>query len=565
MSIVTLGELVGDGLLRVDLPTLVDTRALITGNSGAGKSRLLRRLAEQAFGKVQIIVLDPEGEFATLREKHDFLLAGKGGEVPAEPRAAALLARRLMELRASAILDLYDLKIHDQRSFVKLFLESLLELPRDQYRPVLLMVDEAHKFCPEKSHGEAESTEAVTALMSQGRKRGLCGILASQRLSKLAKDAAAEAANAFIGRTTLDVDQKRAADALGLTSAADKVALRDLDNGVFHAYGPALSHKGVVQFRGGPVATTHPKAGQRHKVEAPAPPEAIRKLADELKDLPAQAAEEIRTLQAAKARVRELEAELRKKPAAPAPVAPKVVERQAIKPEVARRLEAALSKLQAETMRHEQALALWWKQQRELVEDLLGGLRDVVADRAPKPAAPPSPPLRVVSAPPRATRVQAAGTGDLTGPERKVLSALAQYPQGRTVTQLAILTGYAKDGGAFRNPLSALRSKGYVVDVSKAFVRATQEGLDALGDFDPLPTGSALRELWYGRLSGPERKILQAIVARHPAAVPVAEVAAATYYAVDGGAFRNPLSRLRTLELVSGRGEVRASDDLFDA
>jgi hypothetical protein len=42
--------------------------------------------------------------------------------------------------------------------------------------------------------------------MSQGRKRGFAGIIATQRLSKLHKDAAAEANNVIIGRTWLDAD-----------------------------------------------------------------------------------------------------------------------------------------------------------------------------------------------------------------------------------------------------------------------------------------------------------------------------------------------------------------------
>jgi DNA helicase HerA-like ATPase len=49
--------------------------------------------------------------------------------------------------------------------------------------------------------------------MSQGRKRGYARILAPQRLSKLHKDAAAEANNVIIGRTWLDVDQARGGDA----------------------------------------------------------------------------------------------------------------------------------------------------------------------------------------------------------------------------------------------------------------------------------------------------------------------------------------------------------------
>jgi len=42
------------------------------------------------------------------------------------------------------------------------------------------------------------------------------------------------------------------------------------------------------------------------------------------------------------------------------------------------------------------------------------------------------------------------------------------------------------------------------------------------------------------------------------------EVAAKAGYQASGGGFNNALGRLRTLELVQGRGELRASRDLFD-
>src|SRR3954463_622243 len=98
----------------IDLPTLIDTRLLIQANSGGGKSWLLRRLLEQSHGKVQQIILDPEGEFSSLREKYDYILAGKEGDTPADPRSAALLARRLLELNVSAIIDLYELHPQDR-------------------------------------------------------------------------------------------------------------------------------------------------------------------------------------------------------------------------------------------------------------------------------------------------------------------------------------------------------------------------------------------------------------------------------------------------------------------
>src|SRR5581483_7523640 len=87
-------------------------RMLREGGDRPGKrqSWLIRLLAEQLFGKVQVILIDPEGEFASLREKFDYVLVGKGGETPADPRSAALLAHKLLEVKASAVCDLYEMK-----------------------------------------------------------------------------------------------------------------------------------------------------------------------------------------------------------------------------------------------------------------------------------------------------------------------------------------------------------------------------------------------------------------------------------------------------------------------
>ena len=200
--------------LAGDLNRLIDTRLLIQANSGGGKSWCLRRLLEQTHGAVQHLVIDPEGEFASLRERFDYVLAVKqGGDTAAEPRTGALLAERLLELGVSAILDLYELKAHDRVRFVRVFLEALIDAPKKLWHPALVVVDEAHVYCPEKD--EAESAGAVKDLATRGRKRGFCAVLATQRLAKLHKDAAAECNNKLIGRTSLDVDLKRASDDLG--------------------------------------------------------------------------------------------------------------------------------------------------------------------------------------------------------------------------------------------------------------------------------------------------------------------------------------------------------------
>jgi DNA helicase HerA-like ATPase len=160
--------------LDVDLPRRVDTRLLIQANSGGGKSWLLRLIAERAG--IQTVVLHPEGEFASLREADDVLLIGREGEVLADSRSAGLLARRLLEYKVSAVIDLFDLKLSERRRFGRLFLESLLHLSRELWHPALVILDEAHLYCPERSAGEAECTEAVIALMSQGRKEACAGL-----------------------------------------------------------------------------------------------------------------------------------------------------------------------------------------------------------------------------------------------------------------------------------------------------------------------------------------------------------------------------------------------------
>jgi hypothetical protein len=57
---------------------------------------------------------------------------------------------------------------------------------------------------------------------------------------------------------------------------------------------------------------------------------------------------------------------------------------------------------------------------------------------------------------------------------------------------------------------------------------------------------------------------LDTLTQAYPAGLNKEEVAALAGYEANGGGFNNTLGRLRTLELVHGRGELKASDNLFD-
>jgi uncharacterized protein len=156
------------------------------------------------------------------------------------------------------------------------------------------------------------------------------------------------------------------------------------------------------------------------------------------------------------------------------------------------------------------------------------------------------------------------GPFKLAAGERRILTALAQYPQGRSKVQVAVLTGYAATGGGFNNYLGALRSRG-LIEGDGDRLGVTGAGLQALGSWDPLPAGSDLVKYWRNRLGKAERLILETLTEAYPAGLSKEEVAARSGYEANGGGFNNALGRLRTLELVQGRGELKATDNLFDA
>jgi len=315
---IVLGKAAGGGRqISIDLATFIPTRGLVTSDSGGGKSWLLRRIIEQTFGKIQIIVIDYEGEFSSLREKLDFALAAPGGETPADVRSAALLAQRALEFRFSLIADIYEMKPKERHTWVRLFLESLIDAPKKFWHPVLVIVDEAHVFCPEHGKGESEASEAMIALCTRGRKRGFCALWASQRLAAVNKDATSMLLNRMIGPTFEDVNRKRAADVLGVgENKKDRDAfykeIQLLEPGNFYCLGRAISRDRVM-VHVGPVETTHPETGSsKHSYEPPPPSAKIRALLPQLGDLPKTAEEKARTVGELQREIRELKAQLKK-------------------------------------------------------------------------------------------------------------------------------------------------------------------------------------------------------------------------------------------------------------
>lgn len=233
--------------VQIDVEELLATRLLVQGNSGSGKSHLLRRLLEQSAGMVQQVIIDPEGDFVSLADHFDHVVVEGASYSSREIEA---LAGRIRQHRASVVLALEDLEVEQQIRCAAQFLTALFDAPREHWFPALVVVDEAQMFAPAAAGEMAEDTRRLTLsamanLMCRGRKRGLAGIVATQRLAKLAKNVAAEASNFLMGRTFLDIDMQRAADLLGMDrKQAERI--RDLQRGHFLGLGPAVSRRPVA-------------------------------------------------------------------------------------------------------------------------------------------------------------------------------------------------------------------------------------------------------------------------------------------------------------------------------
>ena len=83
-------------------------------------------------------------------------------------------------------------------------------------------------------------------------------------------------------------------------------------------------------------------------------------------------------------------------------------------------------------------------------------------------------------------------------------------------------------------------------------------------DIEPLPWPRSRRPLLtQPQLGKAERLILTALAGAWPDTMTKEDLAAAAGFTATGGVFDNRAGKLRTLELISGRGDLQLSNDLF--
>jgi hypothetical protein len=309
---ILLGEALRGGKAELDLQELITGRTLLCSISRWGKTWTARRIVEQIFGKTGIIIVDVEGEYATLRDKYPLLIVGK--DVPLVPESAEFLADQVLEHDLSAIIDGSDpqLDIAAFQEFLARFIDRFIAIETKARKPYLWILEEADELAPETGIARSICLGQIRKLVKKGGKRGLGTIVLTQRPAFVSKFVISQCPNKLIGRTEwpddLAVLRKfaRIPEKYADPESTNPHALKNLEKGQFYVAGDFIDKDMLVKV--GAVMTTH--LGATPEIIPPAPRELKDILAQLTEKLPAIIQEK---LAPAVPKVAEIEARIREK------------------------------------------------------------------------------------------------------------------------------------------------------------------------------------------------------------------------------------------------------------
>ena len=549
------------------------------GRKGAGKTYLASMLAEQMLDiGAQVVILDPVGNWYGLRVAADgkakgkdiFIAGGERGDVPILPESGTRFARLVVERNVSIVLDVSGFRQGERKRFAADFAEEFFHLKKTQRSAVHLFVEEAQLFAPQRTGPEeARMLGAYENIIRLGRNYGIGATMISQRPQSINKEVLSQVECLCVLQVN-GTHERKALEEWVQEAGADRKLVGELP-GLARGEGYIWSPSWLRMFQ-------RVKFGKKTTFDASATPEVgkttkaallstvdVEALKDDLKEVVANAEKDD-----PKVLRREI-AELKKQLNA------KTVISQAMTVPKSE-MEGWKNKCSLLERRVDEMLATGVKilpmlagviEGVEAVQVEVGALK-IIVGKQPTPIMPklkpesewPKPsPQRVVS--------QSNGSISLTGPEQRILNAIAwlesigvDSPEQPAV---AFLAGYTYGGGAYNNPRGRLNQTGMVEYVSGERIRLTETGKVAAVYPDIIGTNEELHHAVLSRLPGPESRLLQPLLKAYPSAMHNQTLADAAGYTAGAGAFNNPRGRLKTLGLIEypQPGMVRAKDLLF--
>lgn len=606
--------------LSLPIGLLVQKSAILARSGAGKTNGAVVIVEEMLRLHKQVVILDPPGAWWGLRSSRDgdaegfpiLIFGGEHQDLPLTADNGEEIAALLVQSRFSAILDLSELTGGEMTRFVEAFAKALYELkgPSLMRSPMMLVVEEADELAPQNSQpDQRRMLGAMERIAKRGRMRGIGLLMVTQRSASLNKNVLSQI-EVLIAMQTTDPRDIKAIDAWLERQPDQSVRQRllseiaSLQVGEAFVWSPSwLGMFEKMRFRR--RTTFDSSATPDPSVEIADAPKAVATVADMLREMApllamvdvhagedATQQEEIRRLHSELAQAHHRIAELE---ARPDPVIQ--IERviafddasfQELQGMVGRfeaatsSLSGALARATADRLEAYGITALdgldfsdavlpveSWnieglgplekiefpKNQRSFKEIQLKPESSTPVSSSqganpktqenhqstPKMPTPTNPPDEV---------------NPLGKAARLVLLALYQYKDGRSRSQISLLTGYSARSSTFGNALSELRVRGFLVDIEDRDVRITETGV-AYGEragFEHIvpSTRDQLRLVWLKKLGRAERATYEVIESAGGREVARGFVAEQSGYASGSSTFGNALSKLRTMDLIEG-------------
>jgi hypothetical protein len=584
----------------------LDDRLGFIGTSGSGKTYNAGTAIEilLASHRARVVIIDPLGVWWGLRLLADgktpsgfdvVIFGGDHADLPLNEQAGALIGETAATMAESCIIDLSKMPSRSaERRFMTAFLETIYRKASGE--PFHLIVDESDLFAPQKPQaGDEVLLGHMENIVRRGRVRGFIPWLISQRPAVLNKNVLSQVDGLLAFKLTASQDR----DALDawIEGQADKAqgkaikdALPTFQVGEGIVWLPA---HGILERRPFPPKVTFdssrkPKRGEKLKSRKLKPLN-VGKLKEQLAAFVEQAkADHVPTL---RKRIAELEAAAKKVPA-PAGSLDKPAARQAAADRegkafirgkidgygeamkdiaaIFRDLAPTMAKLLPIATSIEESskrIDAWSKRTKERQAELAkqlppsGSPTERPSAHAPIMRAP----MNIAPAATRRPSPAANGDGTLSNSERKIVDAIRWWNvlgiAAPSHAQVAFIAGYSHKSGTWSTYLSRLRSAGLIE--GRGDLVLAEAGLNEAREPDAVPSREALWNAVLGKIDSPLQRILKPIIAAYPNGMTHAAAAEEAGYSHSSGTWSTYLSRLRSLDLIDGRGELKAQDWLF--